>query len=174
MKRIKIFSTLLFSSVLLTGICQLPSSGQTTVLDGIYQQTHIPTKRVIAYSPLREADVLWSKRVWRRIETKERINYPLFYPEDPISDRMALWDVIKYGVFSEGSLTIYEAAISKGGNDQFVLPILPPNGNRSDSAYIKILMEYFIYAKCPHATIKKHLTAPKRQPKSYFVTKISL
>jgi gliding motility associated protien GldN len=128
--------TLLTLVVSTAAFSQLPSSGQTTVLDGVYQQTHIPTKRVIAYSPLREADVLWSKRVWRVIDLKERINYPLYYPTEPLSDRMALWDVIKYGVMTEGSLTIYEG--DKEG-EQFYKPILPPNGNRQDPEYVKLL-----------------------------------
>lgn len=124
---------------------QLPSSGQTTVLDGVYQQTHIPTKRVISYTHLREADVLWSKRIWRRIETRERLNYPLFYPIKPISDRMALLDVVRYAVFDEGSLTVYHPDGTNDDGDQFTRPILPPNGNRSDTSYIKALKERFGY-----------------------------
>jgi gliding motility associated protien GldN len=143
MKAAKLILTLLTFFGMMSVKAQLPSSGQTTVLDGVYQQTHIPTKRVIAYSPLREADVLWTRRIWRRIETKERINFPLFYPEEPISDRMALWDVIKYAVFQEGSLTIYDPSKNNGGGDQFTKPILPANGNRQDPEYIKLLEDYF-------------------------------
>jgi gliding motility associated protien GldN len=133
--------TLLFSVATATTFAQLPSSGQTTVLDGVYQQTHIPTKRVISYSPLREADVLWEKKIWRIIDLKERINYPLFYPTEPISDRMSLWDVIKYGVMKEGSLTIYEGDYE---GEQFYKPVLPPNGNRQDPEFIKLLeTKYF-------------------------------
>ena len=69
-------------------------------------QEHVPTKRVIGYTHLREADVLWSKRVWRTIDLREKQNHPLYFPEIPISDRMSLWDVIKYGVLEEGSLTV--------------------------------------------------------------------
>jgi gliding motility associated protien GldN len=133
-------STLTLLSIVVSTVayCQLPSSGQTTVLDGVYQQTHIPTKRVIAYSPLREADVLWEKKIWRVISTQERVNYPLYYPLDPISDRMSLFDVIRYGVFQEGSLTIYE-------EDEFYKPVLPANGNRQDPDFLKKLNELFSY-----------------------------
>ena len=41
--------------------------GQTqTVLDGAYVREHNPTRKVIGYPYLREADVMWSKRVWNR------------------------------------------------------------------------------------------------------------
>ena len=46
---------------------QLPGSGislESNVLDGVYIQEHIPTKRVVSYIHLREADVMWSKRIW--------------------------------------------------------------------------------------------------------------
>lgn len=150
MKQVKLFFTLLFTVCLVTSIqAQLPSSGQTTVLDGVYQQTHIPTKRVISYTHLREADVLWSKRVWRRIETRERFNFPLFYPEQPVSDRMALWDVIKYAVYQEGSLTLYKVGIPgmvDAGGDQFTRPVLPADGNRSNPDFILRLDSLFGYS----------------------------
>ena len=78
------------------GFAQLPSSGmsKTGVLDGVYVQEHIPTKRVIQYTHLREADIIWAKRVWRTIDLREKKNHPLMYPLVPISDRRSLWDVI--------------------------------------------------------------------------------
>lgn len=124
--------SLLFVASSFFGTAQLPSSGQTTVLDGVYQQTHVPTKRVVSYTHLREADVIWGKRIWRIIDTRERNNFSLYYPEDPISDRMSLFNVVKYAVFEEGSLTVYE-------DDMFYKPVLPPNGNRQDPAYIQLL-----------------------------------
>lgn len=150
MKQTKIILTLLLTSFIsLTVSAQLPSSGQTTVLDGVYQQTHIPTKRVISYTHLREADVIWSKRIWRRIETRERFNFPLFYPEVPVSDRMSLFDVVKYAVYQEGSLTIYKTGIEgmpDAAGDQFTRPVLPANGNRMDPNFILRLDSLFGYS----------------------------
>ena len=72
-------------------VAQLPSTGVSSsgVLDGVYVQEHIPTKRVIQYPHLREADVMWSKRVWRTIDLREKMNHPLYYPEEPLADRMS-------------------------------------------------------------------------------------
>ena len=47
---------------------QLPASStgsQSDVLDGVYIQEHIPTKRLVPYVHLREADVMWSRKIWR-------------------------------------------------------------------------------------------------------------
>ena len=97
---------LIFSSI----IAQLPGSGislESNVLDGVYIQEHIPTKRVVSYAHLREADVMWAKRVWRVIDLKEKMNHKLYYPLTPQNDRISLFDVIKYGALTEGSLTVY-------------------------------------------------------------------
>jgi len=122
----------------------LPSSGVTVesnVLDGVYVQEHIPTKRVVQYASLREADVLWSKRVWRTIDLREKMNHPLFYPLEPLSDRRSLWDVIRYGVLEEGAITVYRL----GGDldDQFKFPVKPKNGNAQDPEFQKELESFF-------------------------------
>jgi gliding motility associated protien GldN len=124
---------------------QLSSTGVSPsgVLDGLYIQQHIPTKKVISYTPLREADVMWSKRIWRTIDVQQKLNFPLFYPKVPVTDRMALWDIIKYGIETEGSLTPYEL-LGNGKNDfdgEFLYPLLPPNGNTKDEAYITSMKE---------------------------------
>ena len=55
------------------------SYGQT-ILDGAYIKEHVRTKKVVPYPPVREADVLWSKRVWRTVDLRQKINFSLYYP----------------------------------------------------------------------------------------------
>jgi gliding motility associated protien GldN len=117
---------------------QLPY--QSNVNNGVYITEHIPTKRVTPYTHLREADVMWSKRVWRTIDLREKLNHPLFYPEVPISDRRALYDVIKYGVLEEGSLTIYD--LGADFDDQFKRPVIKKTGE-TDSEYRTRIEGYF-------------------------------
>jgi gliding motility associated protien GldN len=120
-----------------------PSSGVTVesgVLDGVYVPEHVPTKRVIQYTHLREADVMWSKRVWRTIDLRENMNHPLYYPEVPISDRRSLFDVIKYGVLEEGSLTIY--ALGATFDDQFKAPVLRMT-SETEADYKNRVASYF-------------------------------
>ena len=123
---------------------QLPSSGvslESNVLDGVYVQEHIPTKRVVQYQHLREADVMWAKRIWRVIDLREKMNHKLYFPLEKMSDRMCLWDVIKYGALDEGSLTVYDLGIEL--DDKFRYPIKPANGNINDPAFKTELRKKF-------------------------------
>lgn len=141
LRRLTETTALLLLSI--SAVAQLPSTGVTQesgVLDGVYVQEHIPTKRVIQYAHLREADVMWSKRIWRTIDLREKQNHPLYYPLEPISDRMSLFDVIKYGALEEGSLTLYDPKAEL--DDQFKYPVLKQSGE-TDDEYLLRKMKLF-------------------------------
>lgn len=87
------------------------------VLDGIYIPEHAPTRKVIPYAPLREADVMWTKRIWRTIDLREKVNHPLYYPIEAKSIFKSLFDVIMDGI-SEGTITAYDPI-----DDEFKSPI---------------------------------------------------
>jgi gliding motility associated protien GldN len=55
----------------------------------------------IPYVYVREADVMWSKTVWRVIDLREKINLPLYYPIDNLPDRVSLFRVIQKGISEE-------------------------------------------------------------------------
>jgi gliding motility associated protien GldN len=112
------------------------------VVDGVYIQEHIPTKKMIPYEHVREADVVWSKRVWSFIDLREKINHPLYYPFDfyvdsnwvKNSSRWSLWTVIKHHVLN-GDLTVFEPknpydvfGLGVWDGDQFKYPLVPQPG----------------------------------------------
>jgi len=101
MKILKIF---LLISVM---TASMSLSGQN-VLDGLYIKEHTIERKPITYSHLREADVMWSKRVWRYIDLREKINHPLYYPKEPMNGKMSLFDVLLKGI-KEGSLIAFAA-----------------------------------------------------------------
>ncbi len=63
---------------------------------------------VVPAAYIREADVMWSRRVWRQIDLREKANQPLYFPLSPIEDRKCLFDVIRDALLSEGSVTAYD------------------------------------------------------------------
>jgi gliding motility associated protien GldN len=65
-------------------------------------------RRVIPPAHVREADAMWSRRVWRRIDLREKVNHPLYFPLTPIEDRKCLFDVIRDALLTEGSITAYD------------------------------------------------------------------
>ncbi|HEX8517817.1 MAG TPA: gliding motility protein GldN [Bacteroidia bacterium] len=78
--------------------------------DGVYTKENTRTRRAIPYTHLREADVMWSKRIWRVIDLREKINHPLYYPSSPILDRKSLFDVIKDAALKDGTITCFDQA----------------------------------------------------------------
>jgi gliding motility associated protien GldN len=136
------------------GPVNVPTEG---IIDGVYIQEHIPTKRMIPYASVREADAMWSRRVWEYIDLREKINHPLYYPLDEITpyawvrnaSRWSLWTVIRQHVLN-GDLRVFSPynPVSYGlgaiDGDQLKYPIDPQPGLNfyTDSAFRAELLYY--------------------------------
>ena len=71
------------------GQVQTSSSGEAVnttwkpslVRDGVYDR--VPhTRRILPWQPIRENDILWKKRIWREIDTREKQNMAFRYAGD--------------------------------------------------------------------------------------------
>ena len=51
-------------------------------LDGVVERSTIMDKKILPYEPVRETDIMWSKRVWRVIDVREKMNHSFSYPEE--------------------------------------------------------------------------------------------
>ncbi|GAO29879.1 GldN protein [Geofilum rubicundum JCM 15548] len=71
-------------------------------LDNIFDKEHIRNKKPVPYPSLREADILWSKRVWRIIDLREKMNLPMYYPISTKDDRYSLISLLLHGIQYEG------------------------------------------------------------------------
>lgn len=111
----------ILAAALLLGSSQASAQVQT-VLDGAYVKEHNPTKRVVPYPHLREADVMYAQRMWQIIDLREKMNHPLYFPLEEIADRKSLFDVIKYALLTEGSLTAYSLGPTDD-DDEFRYPM---------------------------------------------------
>ena len=68
--------------------------------------TQANQKKPVPYAYVREADVMWSKWIWRTLDLREKINEPLYYPLDEDLCQNSLWEVIKRSVM-EGKIIAY-------------------------------------------------------------------
>lgn len=93
------------------------------VLDGAFIKETAPTRRVVPYTHVREADVFYYKRLWRTIDLREKMNFPLYYPTAPIKEigyeRISLFDLLKRSI-EEGTITAYKEEDDGG---QFRTPL---------------------------------------------------
>ncbi len=137
------------------GPVNVPSDG---IIDGVYLQEHIPTKRMIPYEFVREADVIWSKRVWEAIDMREKINHPMYFPFDDYdsegnwvrnSSRWSLWTVIKTHIM-KGDLTVFspynpfQFTIMDG--DQLKYPVLSdvPGGTYETDSLLRDKLFFYM------------------------------
>jgi gliding motility associated protien GldN len=95
-----------------------------SILDGAYVKETNLTKRVVPYPPLREADVMYHRRIWQDIDLRQKINQQFYFPINQIEDRKNLFDVIRYALEVEGSLTAYGTGPT-GADDEFHYPLSP-------------------------------------------------
>lgn len=105
---------LLVGLILLGSFYQLKA--QTTPTS-IYSKDHTKNERPIPYAHIREADVIFSKLVWRVINLREKLNQPLYYPTQPMDDRYSLIDLLMFGIENEG-LMAYDV-----DDDEFTMPM---------------------------------------------------
>ncbi len=86
--------------------------------DGLFPDEGIIDKTPIPYPPLRKADVMWSKRIWRTIDMKQKLNQPFYYPLEPHNNWRSFMQVVM-DALKEGSVTAYDIS----GTDEFLVPL---------------------------------------------------
>lgn len=95
--------------IFLLGIIVLlfTSAGYSQSFGDIYEKS-IEDNEAIDYPFLREADVSWSKRVWRLLDLREKMNQSLYYPLTVRPDgRQSLISVI-LGEVKSGNINAYD------------------------------------------------------------------
>ena len=114
--------TCLTLTLALIAFVQTAEAQTPNVLDGAYVKETNLTKRVIPYPHLREADVMYKRRIWQEIDLRQKFNHPFYFPLDPIQDRQNLFDVVREALLVEGSLVAYSAG-PLGMDDEFTFPL---------------------------------------------------
>lgn len=110
---------------------------QFSGVNDIAKKEHIANKKYIPYAYVREADVMWSKTIWRMIDLREKINLPIYYPTQPIGDRRSFMSVVMDAI-QAGDLVAYAPGLS----DEFEMrmsnkDIQANMGAGVDSTYVR-------------------------------------
>jgi len=89
-----------------------------TVLDGIYVKEHVPARKPVPYHHIREADMMWTKMIWRMLDLKEKINHPLYFPINSNRIENSRYSLISLFLESidAGDLEVYD-------DDEFTIPL---------------------------------------------------
>ncbi len=87
-------------------------------LDGLYEDVGIIDKKPAPYPPLRRADVMWQKRVWRTIDFREKMNQTFYYPIEPKKNWRSFIQILMDAV-KDGSVTAYDISAT----DEFLAPL---------------------------------------------------
>lgn len=131
--------TIIFASIQVTCLGQGTSvlNGAFVKPDAYIRETN-GVKGYIDYPPLREADVMYKRRVWQEIDLRQKFNHPLYFPITPIKDRRNLFDVLMHYIEVEPMITAWWAG-PLGEDDEFTTS-LDPNSKAWREAVGK--MEY--------------------------------
>ena len=102
--------------VFLLGAASSETNAQ--IIDGAFKRTDLYKRKPTPLPYVREADVLWSKKVWRIIDLREKMNQPLYFPTEATEEKINLVDLFLQGI-KDGKLTAYDAK----RDDEFKVPM---------------------------------------------------
>lgn len=105
---------------------------------GIYKRESIPEKtNPIPYTYVREADVLWSRIIWRTIDMRQKINLPLYFPTVTMKDRKSLCQTLLEAVMNK-EISAYEPDKSlTSPGDEFYARMTPEEALERMGAFVR-------------------------------------
>ncbi|SEM97971.1 gliding motility associated protien GldN [bacterium A37T11] len=83
-----------------------PISAEKPPVDGYYDQSDIENREVVPYANIRPGDVIYSKRIWREFDTREKMNTIYASPKS------SLINILMNAVMA-GELTAYDPTPTK-------------------------------------------------------------
>lgn len=151
-----------FAVILLTGAFSAYGQADETMPRDLFYDKVSPVEReVVPYDNIREADVLWQKRVWRIIDSREKMNLPFKYEGIDWKDLKPLVFILRDAAIS-GEITVYQednfktvklpADVAKIGAGNDTIPLSDLDGN-----YVKdtVLVREFDPTKVSKYRIKE-------------------
>ena len=88
------------------------------IVNGAYNIKDVYQKKPMPLPSVREADVFWSKKIWRIIDLREKMNHTLYFPTEEMGGRVNLISLLLEGI-KNGQITPYDARL----DDDFKVPM---------------------------------------------------
>jgi gliding motility associated protien GldN len=79
-----------------------------------FHKENIGSRRQIPYTHLREGDVMWTKRVWREIDMREKQNQPFYFPLEYNACRTSLIQALSKHILNDELIAFKD--------EQFMVP----------------------------------------------------
>ena len=109
---------LVFIGVIALLVVATKQEAKAQIIDGAYKRTDIYSRKPTPLPYVREADVMWRKKVWRIIDLREKMNQPMYFPTKEMEGRLNLVNLLIQGI-KDGKLTAYDAK----NDDEFKVPM---------------------------------------------------
>jgi len=109
---------LLFFGVFALLVVATAKESNSQIIDGAFKRNDVYKRKPTPLPYPREADVMWSKKVWRIIDLREKMNQTLYFPTIEVEGRRNLVNLFIEGI-KDGKLTAYDAKL----DDEFKIPM---------------------------------------------------
>ncbi|MBW6459437.1 MAG: gliding motility protein GldN [Bacteroidales bacterium] len=86
--------------------------------DVVHYDNDLMDVQPIPLPSVRKADIMWSKRLWREIDLRQKMNQPFYYPIEPHNNWRNFITVVM-DALREGSITAYDISTT----DEFLVPL---------------------------------------------------
>ncbi len=111
--------------LILFGFMAIPSGMQAQILDerpidGLFADDGTVDVDPVPFPHIRQADVMWKKRVWREIDFRQKMNHAFYYPTVPHNDWKNFITVVLDGL-RENKFTAYD--VRNNVTDEFLSPL---------------------------------------------------
>ncbi len=107
-----------YTGMLIFMLALTAKKSEAQIINGAFQSTDISQKRPMPLPTVREADVFWSKKIWRIVDLREKMNLTLYYPTVETDGRKNLINLLLEGI-ENGQITPYDARL----DDDFKVPM---------------------------------------------------